>query len=164
MYYRTIKVKLSAVNWGIYLDFGVENNDKDSKFKVIDHLRISKYKNIFANDYTASWSKEVFMIKEVKNTVQCTYVISYFNVEEIVGKFYEKEVKRTNQTEFRPQNVLKKNCDKLYVKWIFYDDSCNIWSDQKHMVIQNELFSRSIYPYYKQNKRWIRFVYLWNKI
>ena len=164
MYYRTIKVKLSAVNWGIYLDFGVENNDKDSKFKVIDHLRISKYKNIFAKDYTPSWSKEVFMIKEVKNTVQCTYVISYFNVEEIVGKFYEKEVKRTNQTEFRPQNVLKKNCDKLYVKWIFYDDSCNIWSDQKHMVIQNELFSRSIYPYYKQNKRWIRFVYLWNKI
>ena len=135
MYYRTIKVKLSAVNWGIYLDFGVENNDKDSKFKVIDHLRISKYKNIFAKDYTPSWSKEVFMIKEVKNTVQCTYVISYFNVEEIVGTFYEKEVKRTNQTEFRPQNVLKKNCDKLYVKWIFYDDSCNIWSDQKHMVI-----------------------------
>ena len=117
MYYRTIKVKLSTVNWGIYLDFGVENND------------------IFAKDYTPSWSKEVFMIKEVKNTVQCTYVISYFNVEEIVGTFYEKEVKRTNQTEFRPQKVQKKNCDKLYVKWIFYDNSCNIWSDQKHMVI-----------------------------
>ena len=35
-----------------YLDFSKEVSDKDSKFKVGDHVRISKYKNIFANGNT----------------------------------------------------------------------------------------------------------------
>ena len=41
-------------------------NDKDSKFKVDDHVRISKYKNIFAKEYTPNWPEEVFVIKELK--------------------------------------------------------------------------------------------------
>ena len=58
-----------------YIDFNKEVNDKDPKFKVDDHVIISKYKNIFAKGYTPNWSK-VFVIKEVKNTVPWTYVIS----------------------------------------------------------------------------------------
>ena len=46
-----------------------KDNDKDSKFKVDDHVRISKHKNIFAKGYTPNWSEEGFVIKEVKNTV-----------------------------------------------------------------------------------------------
>ena len=46
-----------------------EVNDKDPKFKVSDHVRISKYKNIFAKGYTPNLSEEVFVIKKVKNTV-----------------------------------------------------------------------------------------------
>ena len=34
-----------------------------------DHVRISKYKNIFAKGYTANWSKESFVVKNDKNTV-----------------------------------------------------------------------------------------------
>ena len=71
-----------------YIDFGVENNDKDSKFKVVDHVRISKYKNVFPKVYTLNCSEEVFVIKKVKNTVP--YVIEDLNREEIVGMFYEK--------------------------------------------------------------------------
>ena len=41
-------------------------NDKDPKFKVDDHVRISKYKNIFAKEYTPNWPEEVFVIKELK--------------------------------------------------------------------------------------------------
>ena len=41
-----------------------EVNDKDPKFKVGDHVRISQYKNIFANWYTPNWSEEVFVIKK----------------------------------------------------------------------------------------------------
>ena len=42
------EVKLADVNLGTYIDFDVENNDKDLKFKVSDHVRMSKYENIFA--------------------------------------------------------------------------------------------------------------------
>ena len=58
-----------------YTDFGKEFNDNDPKFKVGDYVRISKYKNIFAKGYTPNWSEEVFVIKEIKNTVPWTYVI-----------------------------------------------------------------------------------------
>ena len=52
-----------------YINIDKEVNDKDPKFKFGDHVRISKYKNIFAKDYTPIWSEEIFMIKEIKNTV-----------------------------------------------------------------------------------------------
>ena len=45
------------------IDFEVESNDKDPKLKVDDHIRISKYMNIFAKGYTPNWSEENFVIK-----------------------------------------------------------------------------------------------------
>ena len=73
-------------------DHGIEHNNKDPKVKVGDHVRISKCKNIFAKGYTANWLEEVFVIKEVKNSVPWAYVISNVNGEIIVGAFYEKEM------------------------------------------------------------------------
>ena len=77
-----------------YIDFSKEVNDDDPKFKVGDHVRISKYKNIFAKGYTPNWSKEVFVIKKNKNTVPWTYFIDDLNGEEITGTFYEKELQK----------------------------------------------------------------------
>ena len=57
--------------------------------KVGDHIRISKYKNIFAKGYVPNWSEEVFVITKYKNTVSWAYVISDLKGEEIVGTFYE---------------------------------------------------------------------------
>ena len=71
-------------------------NDKDPKFQAGDHVRISKYKNIFAKDYTPNWSEEIFVIKKIKNTVPWTYVVSYLNGEKIIGTFYEKELQKIN--------------------------------------------------------------------
>ena len=51
-YHRTIKMKPVDVKDNTYIDFKKEVNDKDPKFKVGDHVRISKYKNIFAKGYT----------------------------------------------------------------------------------------------------------------
>ena len=79
-----------------YIDSIKEVNDKDRKFKFDDHVRISKYKNIFAKGYTPSWSKEMFVIKKVQNTVSWTYVINDLNGKEITGTFYEKEQQKTN--------------------------------------------------------------------
>ena len=68
-YHRTINVKPVDVEDNTYIDFKKEVNDKDPKFKVGDHVRISRYKNIFAKGYTPKWSEGVFVIKKVKNTV-----------------------------------------------------------------------------------------------
>ena len=96
-YHTSIKMKPVDVKDNTYIDFKKEVNDKDPKFKVGDHVRISKYKNIFAKGYTPNWSEEVFVIKKVKNTVPWTYVINDLNGEEIIGTFYEKELQKTNQ-------------------------------------------------------------------
>ena len=113
---RTIKMRPINVKDYTYIDIGKEFNDKDPKFKVGDHVRISKYKNIFAKGYTPNWSEEIFVIKEIKNTVPWTYVINDLNDEEIVGTFCEKELQKTNQKEFRIEEAIKKKGNKLYVK------------------------------------------------
>ena len=67
-----------------------------------------------------NWSEEVFVIKKVKNTVLWTYVINDLNDEEITGTFYEKELQKTSQGEFRIEKVIRRKGDKLYVKWKGY--------------------------------------------
>ena len=131
---RTTKMKPIDLKDNTYIDFGKEVNDNDPKFKVGDHVRISKYKNIFAKGYTPNWSEEVFVIKKIKNTVPWIYVIDDLNGEEITGTFYEKELQKIDQQEFRIEKVIKKKGDKLYVKWKGYDNSFNSWIDKKDLV------------------------------
>ena len=112
-----------------------EVNDNDPKFKVGDHVRISKYKNIFAKCYIPNWSEEIFVIKKIKNTVPWIYITDDLNGEEITGTFYEKELRNIDQQEFRIEKVIKKKRDKLYVKWKGYDNSFNSWIDKKRLGI-----------------------------
>ena len=117
-----------------YIDFKKEVNNKDLKFKVGDHVRISKYKNTFPKGYTPNWSEEVFVVKKVRNTVPQTYVINDLQGEEIIGTFYEKEQQKTNQKEFRIEKVIERKGEKLYVKWKGYDSCFNSWIDKKSLV------------------------------
>ena len=98
---------------------------KSPKIKVNDHIRISKYKNIFAKGYVLNWSEEVFIVNKIKNTVPWAYTINDLNGELITGTFYENELQKTNQKEFRIEKVLKTKGDKLYVKWKGYNNSFN---------------------------------------
>ena len=75
-YHRTIKMKPIDVKDNTCINIGKEIDDRDPKFEVGDHVRISKYKNIFAKGYIPSWSEEIFVIKKIKNTVLWTYVIN----------------------------------------------------------------------------------------
>ena len=120
-YHRTIKMKPVDVKDNTYIDFEKEVNNKDPKFKIGDHVIISKYKNNFAKGYTSNWSEEAFIVSKIKNTVPWTYVINDLNGEEITGTFYEKELQRTNQKEFRIEKALRKKGNNLYVKWKGYD-------------------------------------------
>ena len=127
-YHRTIKMKPVDVKDNTYIYFEKEVNNKDPKFKIGDHVRISKYKKIFAKGYTPNWSEEAFVIKKVKNTVPWTYVINDLQGEEITGRFYERELQKTNDKKFRIQKILKRKGDKLYLNWKKYDNSFNSWT------------------------------------
>ena len=115
-------MKPADVKDNTYINADKEISNKDPKFKVGDHVRISKYRNIFAKGYMPSWSEEVFVIKKVKNTVPWTYVINDLNGEGITGTFYEKELQKTNQEELRIEKVIRRKGDKLFVKWKGYDN------------------------------------------
>ena len=77
-----------------FAEYNEESNKINPKFKVGDHVRISKYKNIFDKGYEPNWSEELFVIKKVKNTVPWTYIIDDLNREEIIGSFMKKNCKR----------------------------------------------------------------------
>ena len=70
-------------------EYNEKSNEKDPKFKVSDHARISKYKYIFAKGYAPNWSEDIFVVKKIKNTLPWNYIIGDLNGEEIVGSFYE---------------------------------------------------------------------------
>ena len=80
---------------------------KDPRFKVGDHVRISKFKNIFAKGYAPNWSKEVFAVSRIKNRVPWTYVNNDLNGEEITGIFYEKNCKKVVNKNLEQQKYLK---------------------------------------------------------
>ena len=85
----------------MYWLFLKEKNKKGHKFKVSDHARISKDKNIFAEGYVSSWIKEVFAIKKVTNAV--LIIQKVFIVEKVMSKRY----------------------NKLYVEWKSFNSSIN---------------------------------------
>ena len=87
IYHRTIKMKPIDVKSDSYAEYNEESNEKDPKFKIGDHVIISKYKNNFAKGHAPNWSEQVFVIKKIKNKVPWTYVINDLNGEEIVGGF-----------------------------------------------------------------------------
>ena len=65
-YNRTIKMKPIVVKDNTYVHFKKKVIDEDPKFKVGDHVRISKYKNIFAEGYTPNWSEKFLLLVKLK--------------------------------------------------------------------------------------------------
>ena len=92
--HNTIKMKPKDVgdNKRVYID---KHTEKDSRFKVGDRVRISKFKNIFAKGYTPNWSREIFIVNKINDTVPYTYNIKDLNDEEIIGSFYDRELQET---------------------------------------------------------------------
>ena len=86
---KPIDVKNNKI---VYID---EHNEKDSRFKLGDRVRISKFKNIFAKGYTPNWSKQIFIVDKMNDTAPYTYNIKDLNDEEIRGSFYDTELQKT---------------------------------------------------------------------
>ena len=132
--HRTINMKPVDITDDFYVKYNKGLYKKYPKFKVSDYARISNYKNIFAKGYTPNWSEEVFVISKIKNTFPWTDIISDLNGEKNAGSFYEKELQKTNQKEFRIEKVIRRKGDKLYVKWKGYDNRFNSWINKKDLV------------------------------
>ena len=122
------------VTFDSYAEYNEDFNKRYPKFKVSDHVIISKYKNIFAEGYAPNWSEEVFVVSKVKNAVPWAYVVNDLNGEEITGSFYEKELQKTSQEKFGIEKVLKRKGDKLHVKWKGYDNRFDSWIDSKYLI------------------------------
>ena len=90
-------IKMKPIDVGdnnkrVYID---EHNEKVSRFKVGDRVRISKFKNIFAKGYTSNWSSEIFIVDKINDIVPYKYNLKDLNDEEIIGSFYDKELQKT---------------------------------------------------------------------
>ena len=100
-YHSTNKVKPVNVKSNTYIDSSKEIDNKNPKFKIRDIVRISKYKTIFAKDCTSHCSEKAFLIKKVQNTVSRHMLLMILMEKKIAVTFYENELKKINQKEFR---------------------------------------------------------------
>ena len=115
-----------------YIDSNKEINNRVPKFKVVNNVRISKYKNVFAKGYVPNWSEEVFVIKKVESTLPWMLLL-ILKKKKLLERFTKTNYKKTNQKEFRNEELIKSKGDKLCVKK-GYDRSFNSLMDKKDIV------------------------------
>lgn len=142
--HRTIKMKPSevdATNEGrifnrVYDDRRFETKNKSRpKLKVGDYVRISKQKSVFDKGYLPNWSTELFVVERVRSTDPVTYMLTDINGTPIEGGFYEHELQKTkNHDVYLVEKVIKKEGNRLYVKWLGFPSSQNSWVDAEDVV------------------------------
>ena len=125
---RTIEMKPIDITFHSYGEYKEDSNVTKPKFKVGDLVRISKYENSFAKEYTPNWSEDWFLL-----LVKLKTQLRDFNGEPITGSFYEKELQKPIQEKFRIEKLLKRKGDTLYFKWKRYDNSFNSWINKKDL-------------------------------
>lgn len=98
------------------------------RYQVGDTVRISKQKNVFEKGYTANWTTELFKISDVNSTYPPTYNLSDLNERPILGCFYQEELQKTEHPDvYLVEKILSKKKNKVYVKWLGFDDTHNSW-------------------------------------
>ena len=101
-----------------------------TKFKIGDMVRISKYKRkVFDKGYTPNWSEEVFTVDKIQYTNPITFKLKDLRGEDIQGSFYEPELLEAIQDVFRIDKVIRRDYKKkqALVKWKGYSDDFNSW-------------------------------------
>lgn len=106
-----------------------------AKFKVGDHVRISKYRSIFNKGYTPNWTNEIFTIAKVKLTNPITYLLKDASAELIKGGFYDLELQKVKHPDiYLVERVLKKKSNKVFVKWLGFPNTHNSWIDADNIA------------------------------
>lgn len=108
---------------------------KPSNFHVGDHVRISKYKNIFEKGYTPNWTTEIFKIRDIQVTNPITYLLEDYEGHPIQGGFYKEEILRTRYPNvYLVEKVLRTKGDKVLVKWLGFSNLHNSWIRKKDVL------------------------------
>lgn len=101
---------------------------KTNKFKVDDHVRVSKYKSLFEKGYTPNWSTEIFKVVKISPTEPITYRLADMDGERIKGCFYEQELQKTQITDvYLVEKIIRRKGNKVLVKWLGFDDTHSSW-------------------------------------
>ena len=93
--HKTIKMKPIDVTRDSYAEYNENLNKKDPKFKVGHHVRISKYKNIFAKGHTPNWLEKIFVIREIKMQFLGLILLVTLIVKKLLEVFMKKNCKKT---------------------------------------------------------------------
>lgn len=137
--HRTIKMKPSEVNKDneqLLLETVYKQAQvfKRPKFKIGDHVRLSRYKGVFAKGYEPNWSTEIFKITNVYITNPTTYTIKDYKGVPIEGKFYEKEMQKVKHPDsYLVERIIKKRGNKALVRWLGFDESHDTWEEIKEI-------------------------------
>lgn len=107
----------------------------DSKFKVGDFVRISKYKHVFEKGYMPNWTTEIFKISKNQRTQPITYFLTDIDGNDIKGAFYELELQSVKNPDiYLVEKIIKRRGDSYFVKWLGFDDSHNEWVNKNDII------------------------------
>lgn len=122
--HRTIKMRPIDVTPTTRINFPYQivKLGKKKKFKIGDHVRISKAKSIFDKSYNINWTPEIFQIYRAQNTSPTTYLIKDYYGRPIAGSFYEQDLLKVKYKDhYLIAKTLKKKGDKIRVKWLGHE-------------------------------------------
>lgn len=105
------------------------------KFKVGDHVRLSKYKHVFSKGYLPSWTTEVFTVRKVQYTDPITYLLVDWEGNDIDGSVYAEEMQLVKYPNvYLVEKIIRKKNNKVYVKWLGFDSRYNSWIDESDVI------------------------------
>lgn len=104
-------------------------------FKVGDPVRLSRYKHVFEKGYLPSWTTEIFTINKIQKTNPVTYLLVDYEGNPIKGCVYAEEMQVTKQPNvYLVEKILRKNKDRVYVKWLGFGKEHNSWIDKNDVI------------------------------
>ena len=90
---------------------------------------------MFTKGYLPNWTNEIFTIQSIKPTVPRTYVLKDDKGNILEGGFYEPEISKTKYGNiYLIEKILKRKGNKVFVRWLGYDNSQNSWIDKKNII------------------------------
>lgn len=106
-----------------------------TKFKVGDHVRISKIRGVFDKMYMPNWSTEIFTIRKINLTNPTTYLLRDSTNQDIIGGFYQQQLQKVKYSDvYLVEKILKRNKDKVFVKWLGLGDNHNSWIHKNNIA------------------------------
>lgn len=132
--HRTIKMKPVDVrreHEEMLLSSAYDNDKiyvKNTKFKVNDHVRVSKYKGVFEKGYTPNWGTEIFKISRVDRQYPEFYHLEDYLGQPILGGFYAHELLKVKHPDgYLVEKVLRRKGKKAYCKFLGLSSAHNSW-------------------------------------